>query len=42
MILNFILIAIALIPVAYAWVLNIDYMKDKYPDYKGHDLFDED
>jgi hypothetical protein len=39
MILTLILISIILIPVSYAWVNNIDYMKDNYPDYKGEDLF---
>ena len=39
MILTSIFISILLIPLSYAWVKNIDYMKDKYPDYKGEDLF---
>jgi hypothetical protein len=39
MILTLILISLILVPVSYAWVKNIDYMKDNYPDYKGEDLF---
>ena len=23
------------------WVRGVDYMKEKHPDYKGEDLFDE-
>jgi hypothetical protein len=38
----FIVIFLSLIPLAYLWVRGINYMKDKHPDYKGLDLFDED
>ena len=27
---------------AWCWVTNIDYMRTKYPDYKGEDLFEDD
>jgi hypothetical protein len=27
---------------AVLWIRGIDYMEEKYPDYKGEDLFDED
>lgn len=28
--------------VSILWVFAIDEMKEKYPDYKGEDLFDDD
>ena len=33
-----------LIPIVISilWVRGIDYMHKNHPDYKGHDLFDED
>jgi hypothetical protein len=28
--------------ISVIWVNGINYMEEKYPDYKGEDLFDED
>ena len=35
---------VLIIPVIISvlWVRGIDYMHKNHPDYKGHDLFDED
>jgi hypothetical protein len=30
------------IVISILWVRGIDYMHKNHPDYKGHDLFDED
>jgi hypothetical protein len=30
------------IVISLLWVRGIDYMHKNHPDYKGHDLFDED
>jgi hypothetical protein len=30
------------IVISVLWVRGIDYMHKNHPDYKGHDLFDED
>lgn len=30
-----------LVLLSYVWVLAIDSAKEKYPDYKGEDLFDD-
>jgi hypothetical protein len=27
--------------ISILWVRGIDYMKKNYPNYKGHDLFDD-
>lgn len=27
--------------ISFLWLSGIDAMKDKYPDYNGKDLFDE-
>lgn len=32
---------ILLMIISYLWVRGIDYMKEKYPDYKGEDFFNE-
>ena len=34
---------VLLIPIVISimWVRGIDYMQKNHPDYKGHDLFDE-
>lgn len=29
-------------PISILWVNGIHNMKEKYPDYKGYDLFDDD
>jgi hypothetical protein len=39
-----IIIAVVLVftgMIATLWVRGIDHMDKNYPDYKGHDLFDE-
>jgi hypothetical protein len=30
------------IVISILWVRGMDYMHKNHPDYKGHDLFDED
>mgnify|MGYP000947656973 CR=1 FL=1 len=37
----YLLMAIVVIVISYLWVRGIDYMTRNHPDYKGHDLFDE-
>ena len=38
-----ILVILSAIPIiSILWVRGIDYMHKNHPDYKGHDLFDED
>lgn len=34
-------VVVLLMIVSYLWVKGIDYMKEKYPDYKGEDFFNE-
>lgn len=36
------IITVLLIPLAFRWVIGIDYMQENHPDYKGEDLFGED
>lgn len=42
MIVAIIIMVIALFPISILWVRGIDHMKEKHPNYKGEDLFDED
>lgn len=42
MIIAIIVITILLIPIAFRWVIGIEYMNKNYPDYKGEELFGED
>jgi hypothetical protein len=38
-----ILVILLVIPItSILWVRGIDHMHKNHPDYKGHDLFDED
>lgn len=34
-------IILALVVIAWRWVVGIDFMQKNYPDYKGEDFFDE-
>ena len=38
----FLIISIIILPVAWLWIIRIDYMHKNHPNYKGYDLFDED